>query len=114
MWDQGLIDTSISLGIALNALPRSCALALSSAEWQQALTASLGQRNLHEMAPSLGSEGPLKMDRSIHKNTRISGCLFEIRERGEQQRRTEEKEDKRTRAEETKRKYNRWEILRKK
>lgn len=69
------MDMSLSPGIALNALPRSCAFALSSIEWQQALTALLAQRNLREMVPAPGSVGPLKMDRSIRKNARTSGCL---------------------------------------
>ena len=30
VWDQGLMDMSVSPGIPVNALPRSCALALSS------------------------------------------------------------------------------------
>lgn len=71
----GLIDMSVPPGNALNALPRSSALSLSSTEWQQALTASLAQRNLRTMVPALGGMGPLKMDRSIYKNTLTSGCL---------------------------------------
>lgn len=39
---------------------------LSCIERQQALTASLAQRNLNQMAPALGSTRPLKMDRSIY------------------------------------------------
>lgn len=34
------------------------------------------------------------MDRSIHKNTRTSGCLPKLREQVEQQRITEERQDK--------------------
>lgn len=43
IWHAGLrlTDTSTSPGNALNALPRSSALALCGTEWQQALTASL-------------------------------------------------------------------------
>lgn len=48
----GLMDMSVSPGNTLNALPRSPALALSSTEWQQALTAALAQRNLHKMVPA--------------------------------------------------------------
>lgn len=46
----GLMDKSVSPGNLLNALPRSCAL--RSTEWQQALTASLVQQNLHRMVPA--------------------------------------------------------------
>lgn len=125
MWYQGLMDMSVSPGMAVNALPRSCALTLSSTEWQQALTASLNQRNLHTMAPTLGSVGPLKMDRSIYKNTCTSGCLSYFSEQGEQQRITEERQDKRTRQWKSswgglrgqmkvkKQRERRWEIMRK-
>lgn len=59
---------------------------LSCTEWQQALTASLAQRNLNEMAPALGSTRPLKMDRSIYKNTCTSGCSPLLRGEVEQHR----------------------------
>lgn len=59
------MDMSASPGNALNALPRSSALALSSTERQRALTASLARRILHKMVPPPGSMGALKMDRSI-------------------------------------------------
>lgn len=65
------MDTSLPPGMAVNALPRSL---LSCTEWQQALTASPAQRNLNKMALALGSTRPLKMDRSIYKNTCTSGC----------------------------------------
>lgn len=46
---------------------QGCTLSLlSCTERQQALTASLAQRNLNKMAPALGSTKPLKMDRSIY------------------------------------------------
>lgn len=80
MLDMGLMGTSASPGIAVNALPRSCALALSSTEWQQALTASPAQRNLHRMAPTLGNIGPLKMNGSIYKNWLTSRVSAQPRE----------------------------------
>lgn len=76
------MDMSVSPGMAVNALPRSCALTLSSTEWQQALTASLNQRNLHTMAPTLGSVGPLKMDRSIYIDRHFRLSILLQRARG--------------------------------
>lgn len=51
---------SVPPGNTLNALPRLSALALSSTEWQQALTASLAQRNLNKMVPAPGSVRAIK------------------------------------------------------
>lgn len=56
----GLTDMSVPPGNTLNALPRLSALALSSTEWQQALTASLAQRNLNKMVPAPGSVRAIK------------------------------------------------------
>lgn len=91
------MGTSCSPGMAVNALPRSCAFALSSTEWQQALTASPAQRNLHRMAPTLGNMGPLKMNGSIYKNGLTSRVSSEPEEQRKQQRKSRERWGKRTR-----------------
>lgn len=91
------MGTSCSPGMAVNALPRSCAFALSSTEWQQALTASPAQRNLHRMAPTLGNMGPLKMNGSIYKNGLTSRVSSEPEEQRKQQRKSRERWGRRTR-----------------